>query len=127
MGIFGLGMGVPNFKAIAAGRLNGYEAFTIFNRKPEILNDDPKAEDVSISLEGNIKFDDVTFKYPKGNDNVLHKINIEFEKGKTTAIVGPSGSGKSTCVQLIERFYDPAEGQVLIDGKELKSLNLRSF
>jgi len=47
--------------------------------------------------------------------------------GKTTAIVGPSGSGKSTVVQLIERFYDPAEGQVLIDGEDLRNVNLRDF
>jgi ATP-binding cassette subfamily B (MDR/TAP) protein 1 len=47
--------------------------------------------------------------------------------GKTTAIVGPSGSGKSTVVQLIERFYDPNSGQVLIDGEDLKTLNLRGF
>lgn len=51
-------------------------------------------------------------------------INIEFEKGKTTAIVGPSGSGKSTIVQLIERFYDPDSGQVKIDGIDLKDINL---
>jgi ATP-binding cassette subfamily B (MDR/TAP) protein 1 len=52
---------------------------------------------------------------------------LKFEKGKTTAIVGSSGSGKSTIIQLIERFYDPDQGTVLVDGHDLKSLNLREF
>jgi ABC-type multidrug transport system fused ATPase/permease subunit len=47
--------------------------------------------------------------------------------GKTTAIVGPSGSGKSTCIQLIERFYDTNEGQVLVDGKDIKDIKLRHY
>ncbi len=50
-----------------------------------------------------------------------------FEEGKTTALVGPSGSGKSTIVQLLERFYDPEEGQVLLDGTDIKSLNLSTL
>ena len=49
----------------------------------------------------------------------------KFEVGKTTAIVGPSGSGKSTTIQLVERFYDPSQGEILIDGTPLKSINLR--
>lgn len=52
---------------------------------------------------------------------------MDFEEGKTTAIVGPSGSGKSTIVQLLERFYDPTEGEVIIDGVNLKEYNLRHF
>jgi len=54
-------------------------------------------------------------------------LNLTFRKGETTAIVGPSGSGKSTVVQLVERFYDPEAGQVLVDGKDLKNLNLRHY
>ena len=52
---------------------------------------------------------------------------MKFEANKTTAIVGPSGSGKSTIVQLVERFYDPDEGEILIDGIPLKDLNLMSY
>jgi ABC-type multidrug transport system fused ATPase/permease subunit len=55
---------------------------------------------------------------------VLKSFSIHFEKGKTTAIVGPSGAGKSSIAQLVERFYDPNEGQILIDDKPLTSLNL---
>lgn len=57
----------------------------------------------------------------------MRNFSYAFELGKTTAIVGPSGSGKSTTVQLIERFYDPNNGEVLIDGKNLKSINLRNY
>jgi len=57
----------------------------------------------------------------------MKNFSCVFEMGKTTAIVGPSGSGKSTTVQLTERFYDPNEGQVLIDGKPLKDINLRNY
>lgn len=54
-------------------------------------------------------------------------MSVKFEANKTTAIVGPSGSGKSTIVQLIERFYDPDQGEILIDGTPLRDLNLMSY
>lgn len=57
----------------------------------------------------------------------LDGVNLKFERGKITALVGPSGSGKSTIVQLLERFYDPDEGEVLVDGHNFKSINLREF
>jgi ATP-binding cassette subfamily B (MDR/TAP) protein 1 len=55
---------------------------------------------------------------------VLNNFSINFEAGKTTALVGSSGSGKSTIVQLIERFYDPEQGSVLIDDLDIRTLNL---
>jgi len=57
----------------------------------------------------------------------LDNFSAVFEEGKTTALVGPSGSGKSTIVQLIERFYDADAGQVLMDGIDIKDLNLRDI
>ena len=79
-------------------------------------------------MKGQIEFKNVSFFYPSRPDNqILKNFSAKFELGKTTAIVGPSGSGKSTIVQLIERFYDPLEGQVLIDGTDLKTVNLRDF
>ena len=76
-------------------------------------------------MAGEIKFENVNFFYPSRPDQkVLVDFSCTFEVGKTTAIVGPSGSGKSTVVQLIERFYDPREGKVLIDGKDLSTLKL---
>jgi ATP-binding cassette subfamily B (MDR/TAP) protein 1 len=57
----------------------------------------------------------------------LRDFSCKFELGKTTAIVGPSGSGKSTIVQLLERFYDPNSGEVLVDGVNLKDMQLREY
>jgi len=79
-------------------------------------------------MKGKIEFKDVSFVYPSREElKVLSSFNCVFEEGKTTALVGPSGSGKSTVIQLMERFYDPCSGQVLIDGVDLKSINLTSL
>lgn len=68
------------------------------------------------------------FRYPtRPEQEILKSFSAKFEQGKTTAIVGPSGSGKSTIVQLIERFYDPEGGEVLIDGHDIRNINLREF
>jgi len=80
------------------------------------------------SMKGNIEFKNVEFTYPTRQDlKVLKNFSCTFESGKTTALVGPSGSGKSTIIQLIERFYDPCQGSVLIDGTDIKMLDLRSM
>ncbi|KUF91783.1 Endothelin-converting enzyme 1 [Phytophthora nicotianae] len=76
-------------------------------------------------LEGKIEFKNVTFRYPTRPEmTVLKNYNLTIEAGQTVAFCGPSGGGKSTCVSLIERFYDPVEGQVLLDGVDTKELNL---
>jgi ATP-binding cassette subfamily B (MDR/TAP) protein 1 len=70
----------------------------------------------------------VTFSYPnRPGQLILDNFSTVFEEGKTTAIVGASGSGKSTLIQLIERFYDPDHGSVIVDGVDLRILNLRDF
>lgn len=69
---------------------------------------------------------DVTSFYPSRPENIVLKgIKFKFPAGKTTAIVGASGSGKSSIVDLIERFYDPIEGEVLLDGNDVKYLNIK--
>ena len=85
--------------------------------------------DVSTLKEvGTVKFNNVSFAYPNANGNVLEKLNFEIKKGETVAIVGATGSGKTTLVNLITRFYDVTEGEVLVDGvnvKEYKQKDLR--
>ena len=77
-------------------------------------------------IEGKVEFRGVTFAYPSRPDAVvMDDFSVEASVGKTLALVGPSGSGKSTTVQLIQRFYDPDMGTVLLDGKDLRDLNLR--
>lgn len=58
---------------------------------------------------------------------ILRNLNIKIEPGETVALVGSSGNGKSTCLHLLERFYDPSKGEVLLDGYNLKSLNIHSL
>ncbi|XP_054993564.1 ATP-dependent translocase ABCB1 isoform X2 [Sorex araneus] len=78
------------------------------------------------TLEGNVTFREVMFNYPSRPDiPVLQGLNLQVEKGQTLALVGSSGCGKSTVVQLLERFYDPLSGTVLIDGEEIKHLNVQ--
>ncbi|TMW61773.1 hypothetical protein Poli38472_010836 [Pythium oligandrum] len=77
-------------------------------------------------VQGKIEFNDITFRYPtRPNVTVLKHYNLTIEPGQTVAFCGPSGGGKSTCISMLERFYDPVEGQVLLDGRDLKTLNVQ--
>ncbi len=71
-------------------------------------------------LYGDVEFRDVTFRYPDGEENVLEHFNLKVPKGTLVAIVGETGAGKSTLVNLVCRFYEPTEGQVLIDGRDAR-------
>lgn len=86
------------------------------------INDKAGSENSKIK-DGVIEFKNVSFKYPDADEYVLHNINFVAEPGKTTAFIGSTGSGKSTIVNLIPRFYDTSEGEVLIDGIDVRDLN----
>lgn len=77
------------------------------------------------SFERQIEFRHVSFRY--GEKWVLRDINLTIEKGRTVALVGQSGSGKSTLVDLIPRYYDVQEGQVLIDGTDVRDLGINDL
>ncbi|TMS37897.1 hypothetical protein L596_004735 [Steinernema carpocapsae] len=78
------------------------------------------------SLWGEIKFNDVVFKYPTRPGHVVFDgLNIVFEPGRITALCGPSGEGKSTIAALIERFYEPTSGSITLDGRDLRTLDLQ--
>jgi len=79
----------------------------------------PKRENWE-SIHGEIAFDDVTFMYPDGDENVLENFSLEIPSGTTVAIVGETGAGKSTIVNLACRFYEPTGGRILIDGKDAR-------
>ena len=92
-----------------------------------LIKDKNDAKDINVS-EGSIKFSNVSFKYETNEKNVLNNINLNFEGGKMTALVGHSGSGKSTILNLIPRFYQPESGDILIDNQSIfdtKILSLR--
>lgn len=79
----------------------------------------PKKENWE-ELRGDIEFRDVTFRYPDGEENVLEHFNLKVPQGSMVAIVGETGAGKSTLVNLVCRFYEPTQGQVLIDGRDAR-------
>eukprot|EP00347_Sterkiella_histriomuscorum_P022139 403331544 len=126
-GIKSLGMATPNIKAIAEGKVAGKMAYDIIDRVPKIKIDEVNAQKLK-NIKGRIELKNVTFTYPsRPEQKVLDNFSAVFEEGKTTAIVGASGSGKSTIIQLLERFYDPDQGDVYIDGQNLKEINLKDY
>lgn len=108
--------------ALQKGTASANRIFAVIDTKPVIANK-PGAIQVS-GFENEIEFRNVSFAYD--TEFVLRNINLKVGKGKTVALVGPSGGGKSTLADLVPRFYDPTEGEVLIDGKSLKDCDLES-
>ena len=91
-----------------------------------LIQDKNDAKDINIS-EGSIKFKNISFKYEANEKNVLNNINLNFEGGKMTALVGHSGSGKSTILNLIPRFYQPESGDILVDNQSIFDAKIRSL
>ena len=86
------------------------------------------AEEKPLTEEGTVEFRDVSFRYPDADADVFEHISFRAEKGQTVAFIGSTGSGKSTLINLIPRFYDATEGEVLVDGvnvKDIKQSTLR--
>jgi len=98
--------------------------FNVMDTEPEIV-DRPGAKSLE-TVEGHIRFDHVSFSY---GDNIaaLNNINLSISAGQTVALVGPSGAGKSTILNLIPRFYDCGQGQVTIDGMDVRNATLASL
>ena len=91
------------------------------------IKDAPGASDLIVT-DGTLRFDDVSFRYPGANDNlVLSGITFEARRGETVGIVGPPGSGKSTLAHLIPRFYDVSGGTITIDGQDISRVTLKSL
>lgn len=112
---------------IAKGSAAAASVFEILDRNTAINPTEPTSDRVA-KLEGHVEVRNVTFSYPsRPNVAVFQNFSLTVRAGSTVALVGQSGSGKSTIIGLIERFYDPSEGEVLIDGKNIKSMNLRSL
>ena len=99
--------------------------FSIINREPAIDNYSEEGTKPD-KANGEVMVNDIFFAYPERDSvNVLSGLNLSVKPGKTLAIVGSSGSGKSTVFALIERFYDAHSGCILLDGVDLRDLNLR--
>ena len=99
------------------------------NRISEILDTDEKIKDGKVNknknkLTGVIEIKNVSFKYPDADECILENINLEIKQGETVAFIGGTGSGKSTLINLIPRFYDVTNGEILIDGVNIKDMEL---
>ena len=113
-----------NFMEQYQNGVTGFERFIeILNEKPE--TDDEQAEDAGV-LRGEIEFRDVSYSYDDKNE-VLEHINMKIGRGKKYALVGPSGGGKTTICHLIPHFYDIQEGEILIDGKDIREYTMESL
>jgi ATP-binding cassette subfamily B protein len=78
-------------------------------------------------VKGQVKFENVTFRYFSGGEPVLNKVSFEAKPGETIALLGATGSGKTTIINLLPRFYDPSEGRITIDGYDLRDVTLDSL
>ncbi|RYQ89509.1 hypothetical protein Ahy_B09g096111 isoform A [Arachis hypogaea] len=120
-----LGQASPSLSAFAAGQAAAYKMFQTIERKPEIDSYDPSGKTLE-DIQGDIVLRDVCFSYPsRPEELIFNGLSLHIPSGTTAALVGESGSGKSTVISLIERFYDPQAGEVLIDGINLKEFQLR--
>ncbi|MDE3181633.1 MAG: ABC transporter ATP-binding protein, partial [Acidobacteriota bacterium] len=96
----------------------------VLSEKPE--DDDPRRSVTLGTVNGDIRFENVSFAYQKGKP-VLHSVSFKSQPGSITALVGSSGSGKSTIIGLISAFYSPTEGVITVDGIDLSSVRLDSY
>ena len=117
-------MTLINFMEQFENGITGFERFCeIMDAEPE--TDSPGATDVE-NVKGKIEFRDVSYAYDE-DKNVLRHVNLTIEQGEKFALVGPSGGGKTTICHLIPHFYDVVSGQILLDGRDLHTITMRSL
>jgi len=123
MGSFGIGQALTPIGALAEARGACWGMFEIIERNPIIDN---RQEGKKLAdFQGHVEFKKVKFSYPtKLQDKLFTDLNLSIEAGKTVAFSGASGCGKSSIIALLQRLYDPQEGELLIDGVNLKDIDL---
>jgi len=108
------------------------EGITGFDRFMEVLEVEPDIQDAAEAIElthvqGNVEFKDVSFKYKEDYGYVLKNVSLNIKVGEYIALVGSSGVGKTTLCSLIPRFYEVTDGEILLDGKDIRDIRLRSL
>lgn len=116
---------LTNFVQQFESGMTGFERFTELMEIEPLIKDRLSATDLE-QVKGNIEFRDVTFSY-NDHEKVLNGINLNIDSGKTLALVGPSGGGKTTLCHLIPRFYEVDEGEITIDGNNIKDIRVKSL
>ncbi|VAH62905.1 unnamed protein product [Triticum turgidum subsp. durum] len=125
LAFWAIGTASPSISAIAEGQSAAYRLFEIMNKEPKIDITDTSGI-VLDDIRGDVELNNVFFRYPARPEQlILNGLSLHVPSGTTMAIVGESGSGKSTIISLVERFYDPQAGNVLIDGINIKSMKLQ--
>ncbi|XP_062112545.1 putative multidrug resistance protein [Humulus lupulus] len=118
-------LALPNLSFISEALIAANRIFVMIERVPLIDSQNEKGK-VLKNVNGNIEFRDVDFSYPSRPDTpILQRFNLKVKSGKMVGLVGGSGSGKSTIISLLERFYDPVRGHILLDGNKLKTLEIK--
>lgn len=130
--LFAIFQMMPPIKELGSINNRIQEASAAAERIFEIIDTEPRIKSKPNALElqqfkNNITFKNVSFTYDDSDDLILNDINFSVRKGEIIALVGPSGGGKSTLVDLIPRFYDPTQGEILIDGIDLREFTLESL
>ncbi|XP_067417766.1 ATP-binding cassette sub-family B member 5 [Emydura macquarii macquarii] len=122
-----LGTAAPHFETFSIARGAAFKIFKIIDQKPAIDSFSSDGHKLD-HIKGILEFNNVQFSYPSRPDvQVLKGLTLKIDCGQTVALVGSSGCGKSTTVQLLQRFYDPQEGVITVDGHDIKSLNVRHY
>ncbi|XP_050364979.1 ABC transporter B family member 13 [Argentina anserina] len=121
---FALGQATPNLAAISKGRAAAANIMTMIESDSNFSKVSDKGE-VLPKVTGQIEFCHVCFAYPSRPNMVFENLSFSISAGKTFAVVGPSGSGKSTIVSMVQRFYNPSSGKILLDGHDISTLQLK--
>ncbi|XP_049415577.1 ABC transporter B family member 2-like [Solanum stenotomum] len=120
-----LGLAAPDITAFLRAKSAAYPIFEMIERDTISKTSSKSGQKLS-KVEGHIQFKDVCFSYPSRPEVVIFdKLSLDIPSGKIVALVGGSGSGKSTVISLIERFYEPLSGQILLDGCDIRHLDLK--
>ncbi|KAJ2221721.1 hypothetical protein IWW45_008795, partial [Coemansia sp. RSA 485] len=128
VGGFMLSGAAPNISAISTAQGSAARVFSIIDRLSPIDPLDTETGKKVEKIHGDISFRNIHFSYPSRPDvPILKGFNLDIRPGQKVALVGESGCGKSTTIGLIERFYDPAEGDVIVDGTNIKEYNIGSL
>jgi ATP-binding cassette, subfamily B (MDR/TAP), member 1 len=120
-----LGQAAPNISTFLRARTAAFPIFQMIERS-SVNKASSRTGRTLPAVDGHIQFRDVCFSYPSRRDvAILDHFSLDFPAGKVVALVGGSGSGKSTVVSLIERFYEPLSGRILLDGQDVRELDVK--
>ncbi|KAI5618278.1 multidrug resistance protein 1, partial [Silurus asotus] len=125
IGAFSLGQAAPNLESVSKARGAASAIYnTIDMHRP--IDSSSKEGYKPDTVKGDIEFKNIHFSYPSRKDvKILQGMSLKVPSGKTIALVGESGCGKSTTIQLLQRFYDTDQGEVTLDGRDIRTLNVR--